>query len=218
MTLAAGAPPIVAFESPFVFLHNIVHLDALERQLGSASGIAFVTQSSPGRAPIIFEQRMQHPPLTLPYATRALGAGARPAGLADNAAPPATTTNVDTTTGDAQTIDAEPARTAAVDRDVAAAAEVAQHVTFSTGQAPRAHFGVGTPIVPPRTPALAFTYNTIVATPATLGGGSAPSAAAGGAGTTSGGASSGNVQIPGGSVAAPPVTLTGRGELPGVRR
>lgn len=216
LALAASAPQIVAFDFPLAALPGVAQLDALRRQIFDPAATALAAS-----------------PQVDPTLVRALEVRVGTASYQGLKVVLERTRDLAVTRVDAslqfaavRRVDAEPARSGAVDGDLAAATDVAGTVTPPVARASEARYGIGTPITPSRTPALALSYNAFVLAPASglsnapgsPGSGAVASAGAGTAGGSSQPGTLDGVKIPGGGVSAPGSSGHARGDIPLTRR
>lgn len=212
MGIAASAPQIVAFDLPSVRVIAAAQLGALRDQILEPAVTVLATAAP--RVNRALANAFARPMTAVAY-------GARPE-LPRPSSPSERTEFAPVRFAETatQSLDAETARTAAVESDANAEAEVPSAVALEMTRAAAARFGVGTPITPVRVPALALSYNSFVMAPVTNGAsaGYIASGSAGGAGSNGSGSLDG-VKLPGGGVAAPPSSGShARSELPGQHR
>ena len=210
MGVAASAPQIVAFELPSVRIIAAAQLETLRTRFLEPALTAF-TVAVPGVDRALasaFERSVT------PVAYGEAPAVAAPATLREGSF----VESVRFDGASPGSLDAEAARSAAVDGDANAESEVRSAPALEMARASAARFGVGAPITPARVPALALSYNAFVMAPVAVGTAAAAGSSAVGAGGAGGSGSLDGVKLPGGTVAAPSNPSHSRGEIPGQRR
>ena len=219
MGVAASAPQIVAFDLPLARVLGVAQLETLRAQVLDPAATALATAAP--RIDRALVTALDRGSISASYS----GVNLVPIRVAHAALAPLALRSVRLTAETPRSIDAQPARAAVVEEAASAAGD------FETAAVPQSsrtvattRFSTGSPITPPRIPALALSYNSFVLAPATVGGAGTAIATTAAGGSSGGGAGSsgtgslGGLNLGGGGVGAPSSGGHARSDIPVQRR